>query len=85
MISDTSDMTTRATAVPDTEGRDIMLLAGGASLMILGAGLVLAHPELRRSAKAMFAALMPDLQEPLKQGVRGVLPDIERYLRLRGM
>jgi hypothetical protein len=69
----------------DSEAKDILFLAGGASLMILGAGMVLAHPALRKSAKAAMTALMPDLEGPLKAGVRGVLPDVERYLRLKGM
>ena len=69
----------------DTEGRDILFLSGGAALMLLGAGLVLSHPALRRQAKGLLSAVLPDLQEPLKASMRGVLPDIERYLRLRGM
>jgi hypothetical protein len=69
----------------DTEARDILCVAGGAALIVLGAGLVVAHPGLRKSAQAALKALMPDLQKPLKDGVRGVLPDIERYLKLRGM
>jgi hypothetical protein len=69
----------------DPEAKDIVCLAGGAALMILGAGLVLTHPALRRSAKAALGAIMPDLEKPLKAGVRGVLPDVERYLRLKGM
>jgi hypothetical protein len=73
------------TDAEDTESRDILFLSGGAALMLLGAGLVLSHPYLRRNAKAALSSLMPDLQEPLKAGVRGVLPDLERYLRLKGM
>jgi hypothetical protein len=69
----------------DSEAKDILFLSGGAALMILGAGMVLAHPTLRKSAKAALTALMPDLEGPLKAGVRGVLPDVERYLRLKGM
>jgi hypothetical protein len=69
----------------DPEARDIICLSGGAALMLLGAGLVLAHPAIRRSAKAALAALMPDLEQPLKAGIRGVLPDVERYLKLKGM
>jgi hypothetical protein len=69
----------------DTEARDILMLSGGAALIVLGAGMVLAHPALRQSAKAALGALMPDLEGPFKAGIRGVLPDVERYLRLKGM
>ena len=69
----------------DTEARDIVCLAGGAALMVLGAGLAMAHPAVRRNVKALVAGLMPEFQEPLKQGIRGVLPDFERYMRLKGM
>ncbi len=68
-----------------TEARDILCLSGGAALMILGGGLAMTHPAIRRSAKAAISALMPEFQEPLKAGIRGVLPDLERYLRLKSM
>jgi hypothetical protein len=69
----------------DGEARDILYLAGGAALVLLGAGLMMAHPVLRKSAKAAFSAFAPDLEGPFKAGVRGVIPDLERYLRLKGM
>jgi hypothetical protein len=69
----------------DSEARDILMLTGGAALIVLGAGLVMTHRTLRQGAKSALTALMPDLEKPLKAGVKGVLPDIERYLRLKGM
>jgi hypothetical protein len=69
----------------DTEARDIVCLAGGAALIVLGAGLAMTHPMVRRNAKALISGLMPEFQEPLKAGIRGVIPDIERYMRLKGM
>jgi hypothetical protein len=69
----------------DAEARDIMLLSGGAALIVLGAGLVMTHPAIRSSAKAALGALMPELEQPLKAGIRGVMPDVERYLKLKGM
>jgi hypothetical protein len=53
--------------------------------MVLGAGMVMAHPALRQSAKAALTTLMPDFERPFKAGMRGILPDIERYLKLKGM
>ena len=69
----------------DGEARDILCLAGGAALIVLGAGVAMAHPAVRRSVKAAFMALAPDLEAPLRAGVRGVLPDVERYLKMKGM
>jgi len=69
----------------DDEARDILYVSGGAALIVLGAGLILTNKSLRDGAKAALTALMPELEEPLKAGVRGVLPDVQRYLKLRGM
>jgi hypothetical protein len=69
----------------DNEARDIVCLAGGAALILLGAGLAMTHPVVRRNAKALISGLMPEFQEPLKAGIRGVLPDIERYMKLKVM
>jgi len=69
----------------DGEARDILYLAGGAALIILGAGLAMTNSTIRRTAKSALASLIPDLEQPLKAGIRGVLPDVERYLKLKGM
>jgi len=69
----------------EEEAKDILYLAGGAALIILGAGLAMTNSTLRRTAKSALMSLMPDLEQPLKAGIRGVLPDVERYLRLKGM
>ena len=72
----------------DTENEEMtkaLLLAGGAALMVFGAGMLLAHPTVRKTVLASLTPLLPELQEPLKDGAARVLPDIERYLKLRGM
>jgi hypothetical protein len=69
----------------ENEARDIVYLAGGAALVVLGAGLAMAHPAVRRNVKSLIAGLMPEFEEPIKQGIRGVLPDFERYMKLKGM
>jgi hypothetical protein len=74
--------------VSDQENADVrnaLLLAGGAALLVLGAGLVMAHPAVRRSVLASLTPLLPNLQEPTTLGVGAALPDVERYLRLRAM
>jgi hypothetical protein len=60
-------------------------VAGGVALMAFGAGLLMAHPAIRRTVMATLAPLMPDLAEPLKIGAQKVLPDVERYLKLKAM
>ena len=57
------------------DGRDLMFMFGGAALMLLGAGLILSHPQVRR--------LMGDVN--LNSLVEGALPDFERYMKLRQM
>ena len=74
-----------AVSEPDTEARDILLLTGGAALIVLGAGMAMAHPAIRKTIKATLTSLMPELEQPLKAGIRGILPDVEHYLKLRGM
>jgi hypothetical protein len=69
----------------DGEAKDILYLAGGAALIILGVGMAMTNSTLRRTAKSALSSVMPDLEQPLKAGIRGVLPDVERYLRLKGM
>jgi hypothetical protein len=69
----------------DSEAMDVLLLSGGAALVVLGAGLLLSNSAIRQSAKAALGTLMPDLEGPFKAGIRGVLPDVERYLKLKGM
>jgi hypothetical protein len=64
----------------NSEVRDALLLAGGAALLVLGAGLVLAHPAMRRTLLGGVAPL-----GSLGNGIGGVLPDVERYLKLKAM
>ncbi len=52
-----------------------MFMFGGAALMLLGAGLILSNPQVRRY---LGNVNLGDL-------VEGALPDFERYLKLRSM
>jgi hypothetical protein len=67
-----------------SEVRDALLLAGGAALVVLGAGVLLAHPLLRRTLLGNVIPLLPD-QLGSEGGRTGVLTDVERYLKLRAM
>ena len=57
------------------DARDTMFMMGGVALMIFGAGLILSNPVVRRYlGQANPAGLMSTL-----------IPDVERYLKLRSM
>ncbi|HTX36277.1 MAG TPA: hypothetical protein VME43_14705 [Bryobacteraceae bacterium] len=55
------------------ETRDTLFLLGGLSLILFGAGLVLTNPAVR---KLMGGANVGNL-------LQGVVPDLERYLKIR--
>jgi hypothetical protein len=62
------------------EVRDAVLVAGGVALLVLGAGLVLAHPGIRRMLLSGGNPL-----GSFGNSVGGVLPDVERYIKLKAM
>jgi len=64
----------------NSDVRDAVLLAGGIALVAFGAGLILAHPAVRRTLLGSVAPL-----GSLGSGFGGVLPDVERYLKLKAM
>lgn len=55
--------------------RDTLYLLGGVAMLIFGAGLVLSNPMVQRFLGQSGLGNLTD----------SVLPDIERYLRLRSM
>jgi hypothetical protein len=57
------------------EGRDTLFMLGGVALMVFGAGLVLSNSFVRRYMSRWGVG---DLAQT-------VIPDVERYLRLRAM
>ncbi len=66
-----------------TQTQDTLFLAGGFALMVLGVGLMLARPSVRRTLTGGIAPLIPE--GPLANRIGGVIPDLERYLRLKSM
>jgi hypothetical protein len=58
-----------------TELRDLLLALGGAAMVLVGAGLMLSHPMVKKYVG----------QLGLNDLAQGAVPDIERYLRLRAM
>jgi hypothetical protein len=58
-----------------TELRDLLLALGGAAMVLVGAGLMLSYPLVKRYVG----------QLGLNDLAQGVVPDVERYLKLRAM
>jgi hypothetical protein len=56
-------------------GRDTLYMLGGVALMVFGAGLVLSNPYVRRYMSRMGVGNL----------AQTVMPDVERYFRLRAM
>ena len=59
----------------ETNGKDTLYMLGGVALVIVGAGLVLTNPTVRKYLG----------QVGLGDFASAALPDIERYFRLRSM
>jgi len=74
-----------AELLADVEPREVMYLAGGLALLVLGTGLIMTNDGLRRLIVSTVTRAVPDLEEPLKKGLAGLLPDVERYLKIRAM
>lgn len=67
------------------ESRDMIYLFGGVALMVLGAGLVISHPTVRKTVSAGLSGLLPELQGKFAPDLNALGPDIQRYLKLRSM
>lgn len=66
--------------------RDFLYFAGGLALMVLGAGLIASHPAIRKSVKAGLDSVLPEMQNRLGSGtISALVPDIQRYMKLRSM
>lgn len=59
----------------DGADRDTMYLLGGVALVVFGAGLILSSPATRRLLG----------QVGLSDLTRAVIPDLEKYMKLRSM
>lgn len=57
------------------DSRDTMMLFGGVALMLLGAGMVLSSPAVRKYLGGLNVAGL----------VSGVAPEFERYMKLKSM
>ncbi|HMG87505.1 MAG TPA: hypothetical protein VK574_17355 [Terracidiphilus sp.] len=63
------------TANGNASDKDTIYLLGGVALMVFGAGLVLSNPTIRRYMSQFGVGNL----------AQTVIPDVERYFKLRGM
>ena len=69
----------------DSDNKDTLYLMGGVALMVLGAGLVMSNPTVRKTVMSGIAAVLPQLQGQLGLDFSEVGTDIQRYMNLRSM
>jgi hypothetical protein len=67
------------------ESKDMLYLVGGLALLVAGAGLIMAHPAVRRQVRSSLDRVMPGIPENLSSGLATVVPDLQRYMKIRSM
>ena len=68
-----------------SEGKDMLYVAGGLALMVLGAGMIISHPSIRQTISAGLSSVLPDLQDKFGPDLSALGPDIQRYMKIRSM
>jgi hypothetical protein len=61
--------------VRSSNERDTLMMLGGVALVVIGAGMVLSNPAVRRYVE----------QSPFNNLLGNLIPDVERYFKLRAM
>jgi hypothetical protein len=69
----------------NSEVRDTLLLAGGIAFLAVGAGMILASPAIRRAILGLVPTGPALMKDPAAVGFAGLLPDVERYMKIRAM
>ena len=67
------------------DSKDMLYLVGGLALLIAGAGLIMAHPMVRQQLRANLDRLLPNVPEGLSSGLSTIVPDFQRYMKIRSM
>jgi hypothetical protein len=67
------------------DSKDMLYLVGGLALLVAGAGLIMAHPEVRKQVRAKLDQVLPGVQDNFNLGLTTVVPDLQRYLKIRSM
>ena len=68
-----------------SDGKDMLYVAGGLALMVLGAGMIISHPAIRKSISAGLSSVLPDLQSKFGPDLSTLGPDIQRYMKIKSM
>ena len=68
-----------------SESRDALYLVGGVSLIVLGVGLVMTHPTIRKTLLTGLSAILPEMKGKFGLDLSAIGPDVERYLKLKSM
>jgi len=68
-----------------SESKDMLYLVGGFALLVAGAGLIMAHPEIRKQVRAGLDRVIPGLPGNFSNSLSTVVPDVQRYLKMRSM
>lgn len=67
------------------DSKDMLYLVGGLALLVAGAGLIMAHPQVRKQLRARLDQILPGVQDNFNRGLTTVVPDFQRYLKIRSM
>ncbi len=67
------------------ESKEMLYLVGGLAFLVAGAGLIMAHPEIRKQVRAGLDRLLPGIQDNFNLGLTTVVPDFQRYMKIRSM
>ena len=67
------------------ESKDMLYLVGGLAFLIVGAGLIMAHPKVREQVRAGLDRVLPGMQDNFNLGLTTVVPDFQRYMKIRSM
>jgi hypothetical protein len=65
--------------------KDMLYIVGGVALLIAGAGLIMAHPTVRQQLKSNLDRVLPGIPQNLSGGLSTVVPDFQRYMKIRNM
>jgi hypothetical protein len=67
--------TVEMTANGSSDGKDTLYMLGGVALIVFGTGLILSNPFVRRYMSKLGVGNL----------AQAVMPDVERYFKLRAM
>jgi hypothetical protein len=69
----------------DRSDTELLYIAGGMALMVFGAGLIMSSPAIRKTLLSGLGAASGGGEGGFAGGINAVLPDVERYLKIRAM